>query len=167
MGVNRSTVGRWGKGQTVPSEAHRRALYRLFSRQAFPRDITSRVVREVVKDGEYHPPPLFIQPVTTGRVPSTYKRSKVYGAYVVVNALVEYFDGDEIPLTITISQRIPVGTSFDNPLLFDGLEAAWREQIKMIDGSKKIKNYTVTEAWIRLVLPQGMFKKQFEKESSI
>ena len=80
MGVNRSTVGRWGKGQTVPSEAHRRALYRLFSRQAFPRDITSRVVREVVKDGEYHPPPLFIQPVTTGRVPSTYKRSKACSA---------------------------------------------------------------------------------------
>ena len=166
LGVNRSTVGRWGKGQTIPTDAHRRALYGLFRRAAFPRYITSRVVREVVKDGEYHPPPLFIQPVSAGRIPHYYKRHKVYGAYVVVNAWVEWFDGDEQPLTMTIGRMIPNGASLNNPLLFDGIEAQWRQQILMLDGSKKIKNYTVIESYIRLRLPEGMMSQQFQKERS-
>ena len=164
LGVNRSTVGRWGKGQTIPTDAHRRALYGLFRRAAFPRDITSQVEKEIIKNGVYHDPPLFIQPVSQGRVPKYYKRKKVYGAYVVVNVQIDYKDGLTKMKTQTIARRISTGEKLSGSLLFDGIEEEWRRQIKEIDYD--IKNYTVHKAYIRLALPTGMVGMQFEKERS-
>ena len=152
LGVNRSTVGRWGKGQTIPTDAHRRALYGLFRRAAFPRDITSRVVREVITNGVWHDPPLFIQPVSTGRIPMFVNRKRVYGGYVVINAFMQYEDGEATYYTTTIQRRLEPNQKLNDSLVFDGVETEWREQIKAVDDSKRIKNYWVEYASIKLVV---------------
>ena len=164
LNVSASTVSRWASGATVPKEDNRRRLYGLTRRETvktWPKDITSKVVKDVIKNSKPHPSPLFIQPVASGRVPEFYNRKKVFGAYVVVNVTIEFQDGKFDRSTSTIQRRIPAGASMSDSLIFDGIEQEWRKQIKKISDSARIKNYTVDSAYIRLSLPTGMMNIQF------
>ena len=151
LNVNTRTVERWRSGEVVPTQANRSRLYGLYGRLAFPRDITSRVERKVIVNGVISPPPLFKIPVSTGRVPNYWDGQKVYGAYVVVNVFIQFDDGESNYMTQTIGGRIPPNTRLDNKLVFDGIEGEWRLQLKKIDDSRRILNYWVEFAAIKLV----------------
>ena len=153
LGLNTRTVERWRSGEVVPTQANRSRLYALNRRLVFPRDITSRVVKNVIVNGTISPPPLFKIPVSTGRVPKYWKRMKVWRAYVVINAEVEFTDGNKQFITSTIGNegQLPPNSRLDSRLKFDGIEAEWREQINKVNDSQRILNYTVTKAEIKLV----------------
>ena len=153
LNVNPRTVERWRSGETVPTQANRNRLYALNRRLVWPRDITSRVVKKVIVNGTISPPPLFKIPVSTGRVPKYWKRMKVWRAYVVINAEVEFTDGNKQFITSTIGNegQLPPNSRLDSRLKFDGIEAEWREQINKVNDSQRILNYTVTKAEIKLV----------------
>jgi hypothetical protein len=152
LNVNTRTVERWRSGEVVPTQANRSRLYALNRRLVFPRDITSRVVKNVIENGKYAKPPLFKVPVSTGRVPKYWKRLKVFRAYVVINAVVEFADGDKQFITSTIgyTAELPPNSRLDSRLKFDGIAGEWLEQINKVNDSQRILNYTVTKAEIKL-----------------
>jgi transcriptional regulator with XRE-family HTH domain len=153
LGLNTRTVERWRSGEVVPTQANRNRLYALNRRLVWPRDITSRVVKKVVVNGVISPPPLFKIPVSTGRVPKYWKRLKVYRAYVVINAEVEFADGNKQFITSTLGNKgqLPPNSRLDSRLKFDGVSGEWLEQINKVNDSQRILNYTVTKAEIKLV----------------
>jgi hypothetical protein len=152
LNLNTRTVERWRSGEVVPTQTNRNRLYALNRRLVFPRDITSRVVKRVIVNGTISPPPLFKIPVSTGRVPKYWKRMKVWRAYVVINADVEFTDGSVQYITSTIgyTAELPPNSRLDSKLKFDGIEGEWRTQLKKINDSQKILNYTVHYAEIKL-----------------
>jgi hypothetical protein len=110
-------------------------------------------VKKVVVNGVISPPPLFKIPVSTGRVPKYWKRLKVYRAYVVINAEVEFADGNKQFITSTLGNKgqLPPNSRLDSRLKFDGVSGEWLEQINKVNDSQRILNYTVTKAEIKLV----------------
>jgi len=151
INVHPSTVSRWRSGENVPTDANRRRLYELYLRHYYPRNITKRVKRFIIKDGNWTPGPIFKLPVARGKIPLKYKGERVLFGRVAIHALITFIDESVEDMVTNIQQPIPPNTPLNDEIIFDALSADLRLQIMKIGDSLKIIEYEVIIAKLHLI----------------